>query len=737
MRARWRAVLIALFTAHACSAQASATSIPGLVVPRAIAKAPAKRSIDVDDVVAIRVADTLSVSPDGRLFAFFAHQADERTNDYRTGWFVGSSRNGDLVRVGDGGIVRPRVLDSGHIIGDLEASESVWSPDGRWIAYKVHRAGEVQLWRSRADGRVQEQVTHNAADVREFAWADDGQALYFTAGTPRATLRAHDEQRERNGYRYDEDVGFFTDFMRPRITRPLEGEPAVWVAYLRDRNERLGTSDDRSAFERARAHESAGRDLPAGYLQGSAVSPAIGADGRKVWMERAAAVGRRFSVFASVPAAEPARIPCPAEICSGVIQRVWWSSDGSRVFIWRLEGINDRAHGFYAWSPTNGTVTLVLQSVQDDFRSCTPAADDKLICIRESIVRPSEIVALDFTARQLEVLVRLNPEFENIRLGRAERYEWDTPRFAWNESGGELEGLYPERAYGFILYPPNFDPRKKYPVFIDPYIAEGFGSLGAEHPLHVYAANGFIVLRMTFPVDVDSCAVRFGGGCMKRIYAADLDFPHLSMLAASTLRGLDVAAARGFIDPARVGIGGVSHGTFVPLFMLQKYDRIAAISISSPTWGPHEYYWGSMKGRGATGRALGKRLGYEDWQPRPEGEGKAFWSAFDIADHVDAIEAPVLMHLADTETYALLRLMRHMADAGKPYDAYVFRHEEHTKWQPAHLRAIMRRNLDWFRFWLQEKEDSAPAKAEQYLQWRELRRQYDAQRPHVLPSGSY
>ncbi|HEX7115087.1 MAG TPA: hypothetical protein VF193_08130 [Steroidobacter sp.] len=37
------------------------------------------------------------------------------------------------------------------------------------------------------------------------------------------------------------------------------------------------------------------------------------------------------------------------------------------------------------------------------------------------------------------------------------------------------------------------------------------------------------------------------------------------------------------------------------------------------------------------------------------------------------------------------------------------------------ILAIYRRNLDWFRFWLQDIEDPNPAKAEQYERWRKLR----------------
>jgi len=33
--------------------------------------------------------------------------------------------------------------------------------------------------------------------------------------------------------------------------------------------------------------------------------------------------------------------------------------------------------------------------------------------------------------------------------------------------------------------------------------------------------------------------------------------------------------------------------------------------------------------------------------------------------------------------------------------------------------------VDWFRFWLKSEEDPEPAKAEQYIRWRELRKLHE------------
>jgi hypothetical protein len=48
---------------------------------------------------------------------------------------------------------------------------------------------------------------------------------------------------------------------------------------------------------------------------------------------------------------------------------------------------------------------------------------------------------------------------------------------------------------------------------------------------------------------------------------------------------------------------------------------------------------------------------------------------------------------------------------------------EHAVTNPAVRMASQGGSVDWFRFWLQDYEDSDPAMANQYKRWRELREQ--------------
>ncbi|WP_157995246.1 Atxe2 family lasso peptide isopeptidase [Peristeroidobacter soli] len=706
-------------------AAVAAETRPPLVIPSVVVKTE-PRAITVDDMTALRRIDSLSLSPDRRRYVISVRQGDPLANEYRLGWFIGDTSGGALTPVAQGGEARlAQEGPGGRVGGSIERQTARWSPDGQWIAYPSVRHGEVQLWRAKVDGSLQEQLTHNAADVREFAWSEDGSVLYFAAGTPRAELRALEEKKERGGYQYDDDLNFSGDLLLPQRERGWDKDRSVWVVTLADQRERLASDAENEAFKLAKARNAGGGGA---RLSVKAPQDAIftvnRGDGAAAWLARGGDYSFRVNATISGNAASP--VACVAQECAGFIEKLWWR--GQEVLFFRREGSGGGETGIYAWSPTRNAVSTVLHTVDDFFWYCDQAAA-QLICVRQTKARPAHVVAIDMRSGKIRELADVNPEFRNIRLGKVERFEWQTPQFPWLAPGQPLAGAYPERTFGYILYPPDFDPEKKYPVLVEPYSAVGFdNATNYELPLHVFAASGMVVLNTTFPTAINSGAARRGADSVKLKYSAELDFPHLTMYMESTLRALDVVAARGFVDERRVGIGGVSHGSFVPLYMVLKHDRLAAVSLSSPGWGQWEYYQATRAGRKASA------AGYSDWMVKPEGAGLDFWKRIDLADNVDTIEAPILIQAAANEMSGQIRLMNHMAEAGKPYDAYVFAGETHIKWQPAHLRAIGIRNIDWFRFWLQSYEDPDPAKTAQYQRWRKLRELQELKAPRSATS---
>jgi hypothetical protein len=269
-------------------AAVAAGAAPELTIP-SVAATPTKRLITVDDVMALRKVAQLKVSPDGSRYAVFVRQADVARNTYRSAWFVGDVSGGPLTHVADGGELRFLILPDGGASGDLDQPQVQWSPDGEWIAYTLQRAGEVQLWRSKADGKVVEQLSRNASDVMGFAWSDDGKKVFFTAGATRAEVQAQAERRERSGYRYNEDLYSIFDLMTPRLRAPVNTKPRVWLVDLQSHEERPASEAEQAEFKRARDRDLAGREAIASLWLDAAIPPVANARGDLVGLKRAAA----------------------------------------------------------------------------------------------------------------------------------------------------------------------------------------------------------------------------------------------------------------------------------------------------------------------------------------------------------------------------------------------------------------------------------------------------------------
>ena len=60
----------------------------------------------------------------------------------------------------------------------------------------------------------------------------------------------------------------------------------------------------------------------------------------------------------------------------------------------------------------------------------------------------------------------------------------------------------------------------------------------------------------------------------------------------------------------------------------------------------------------------------------------------------------------------------------------MFPNESHLKVLPRHQLAVYERNLDWFRFWLQDYVDPDPLKAPQLYQ------RWQAMKLHALKAGA-
>lgn len=668
------------------------------LMPEASAPAAATRGITALDLVRLRdigYADALimtgpsplGLSPDGRQVAFVLRRADPTTNGYCHALVV-APLDGSRARIGDQGGELITVTDTHRglfVRGGFGAVITpAWSPDGRWIAYLRRDKGITQAWRARADGSGAQMLTRSAVDVEALAWSGDGQRLIFASRPAKAaTEQALDRESER-GWLYDERIVTFSG-PRPQI-RTAEA-PLVYSAL------------DVETGSLAPASPAEAERVPPTGVDGIYASPSATAPtGTRAWIER---LNLSLSSPSTLHVADPQgrRIACHWAACRNGIIALWWDEAGRKLRWLRREGWNRETMAFYAWQPGGGPPRR-LYATSDALVGCLPTAD-RFVCTRENATTPRQVVLLDPAKRESRVVFDANPEFASIALGPVKRLRWR------NDRGAE--------AWGDLVLPRDAPRGRRLPLVVVQYKSNGFlrGGTGDEYPIYLLAERGFAVLSFERPPSVAATMPDLKDPVALNA-AGQRDWADRRSLLSALETGVRLAIDHGIADPSRVGITGLSDGSTTVRFAMINSQLFKAAAISTCCLEPIT----TMTYGGIAFADYMMKQGY----PSLLRDDRAFWQPMSIRLNAERIDVPVLMQLNDDDGHLLaLEAFEALRQAGKPVEMYVFPDEFHYKWQPRHRLAIYERSLDWFDFWLNGREDSAPAKAAQYERWRGMR----------------
>lgn len=684
------AAALAVLAASGCGGLPAGPGGPPPALVGVPVEAEAVRLITADDLLGLREIDAFVVSPDGRRVAYLLRRADVAADAYVTGWFaVDVEGDGPPVYLGDAGEPMLATEPDGAQVGEFEAPAAAWSPDGRWLATLKQVGGETQLWRSRADGRRLEQLTELASDVRAFRWSPDGRSIgVWALEQSRAQAAAARDAEAR--------IGFLVD------DRFFPGQTASAPTY----RERAETDEDYAAFtvEPGRGVRPAS-PVEMGEADDGAADRLASPDGRRVARlssDPAAVRAGSRRLHAAVDGGP--EHPCTHDACAGALDLLGWSGDGAEIYFRRRFGVARRLTGLYAWAPGEDAIREIIAS-DALLEGCTLASGDTAVCATESATRPRRLVAVDLTSGMLRTIVDPNPELAAVRFGAVETIH--------------LTNAFGHESFAQILLPPDAGdvPGQggPYPAVVVTYRSRGFlkGGVGDEYPAHLFAAAGFVVLSFDMPdaqlypaPDDEAAAWPACGGCAAALLR------HTSP-SASLEQGLAELERRGLVDPDRIAVTGLSSGAAIVTDALIGNERRYAAAIAS--------YAAGDPITGYVGRRSWREAYFDQIGGLPHAGGLDYLRRVSPALNADAIEAPLLIHVADSELVMSMQTITTLERLKHPLEVHVFPGELHVKRSPAHRAAIYRRNLQWLQFWLQDLEPDEPLDPGQVERWRALR----------------
>lgn len=634
----------------------------------------------------VEVADieSLAPSPDGRMVAFRVQRPSVLGNSYAIDWYVAELATGRSYRVGDGGA--PIYND-----GMIESEAPVWSPDGRFFHHRARVDGAIGIWRMAVDGSGNRLVVGGDADIESLSAAPDGGSLIYVTGPTREEILRAERREYDEGILVDETVDISQNIFRGAwvhgrlgsqrlIGRWYSRDGLLWRAPRTRHRLDMRSLASTSQPEPPRAVEPLrAPTTPAGLS-------AMSANG-----DVATATGEETARTLSVRRGDGGIISCPAVACRDArIVALAWRPKHDAILFTILDPHFRQA--LYAWNLRAGHVRRLtagdglLNGGRHPYTPCAATAES-LICIAAGATAPPQVERIDLDSGKRAILLDPNSALRARRTPRVEH-------LSWRLADGRL-------ASGTIFFPSG-RPGQRAPVFLTYYYCYGYlrGGVGDEFPLLSLVEAGFVV------------------GCLNMVpFGTRVDGVDLYRAAQASVESLvDLLDRRGVIDPGQVGMGGFSAGSEAAMWVAMNTKLLAAASISSPPYEPSAYWMGAMRGRDNS------RVMREFMQAGPPDEDEDRWRVFSPALNVARISTPLLMQYPAQEVRHAAELHARLSNTPTPVEMYAFPEEAHVKIQPRHRYSVHRRNLDWFRYWLQNYVDPDPARAEQYRRWDALRR---------------
>jgi dipeptidyl aminopeptidase/acylaminoacyl peptidase len=355
----------------------------------------------------------------------------------------------------------------------------------------------------------------------------------------------------------------------------------------------------------------------------------------------------------------------------------------------------DNAFAWLAMKKEQWGETAQIDFLKDqDFLSSLESDGQMVVGVVQTTMIPPDLFAFDLTTKQWALLTDLNPEYRAIELGQVESIAWTN--------------RYGSKCAGFLIRPVEYQAGKRYPmVFLSAPPRDLFISDAAYTTAYApqsLANAGFIVVISQYPLDNHVPDGRFPGEMSDA-------YNWMSMVETA----VDMLASRGMVDANRVGLGGFSRTSWLTDFTLthSSYNFIAASSADSGIYTYGAYFAYNSPGEM---EASETQVGGP-----PYGETFKDWLEYAPPFNAEKVRAAVLMEYTGTAEHGF-EFFTALSRLGKAVQLYRYPKGKHPLDTPLERIASLQRNVDWFRFWIQGYEGTAPVYDDaQYVRWRAMR----------------
>ncbi len=344
---------------------------------------------------------------------------------------------------------------------------------------------------------------------------------------------------------------------------------------------------------------------------------------------------------------------------------------------------------------------------------------DRVVMAYENVRTAPRLVAFDLSSSHSWMVSNFNPEADALLLPLTKTVSWTT-----------TTGF---TAKGMLLLPPDYVPDHRYPLVVeDGSLLYSGGFVCDSGPEHVssfargiLADAGIAYLMRFYPGDDtperDYYPKGYPGYLAEAAFKQDLVEGAVRMLTE-----------RQIVDSKKVGLIGFSRGGwYVEHALIHSNMHFqAATATDNILYSMGDYWYWHNEGMVRTLEGM--------YGGPPYGNTLKNWLDYSISFKLDQIHTPLLMEvmghgqkdddpnrLPDNLAVAH-ELFVGLNSLNRPVELYYYPNEQHQPDHPQARIASLQRNVDWYRFWLQDYERPNPEDPDQYKRWEHLRELRDA-----------
>ena len=245
------------------------------------------------------------------------------------------------------------------------------------------------------------------------------------------------------------------------------------------------------------------------------------------------------------------------------VARITWSRDGKGLYF-QFDDQGDTKVGLISMMGEVKTLAAGLGGLDlgrpYGAGSYSTAMDGAFAFTLTAPDHPAD-VAVGGTGVAVQRLTRLNDDvFGAKTLATVEEIWWQS-------------SFDKRRIEGWIVKPPGFDPKMKYPLLLEIH-GGPFANYGARYAteMQLYAAAGYVVLY-TNPRGSTSYGEEFGN-------LIHHDYPNHDY--DDLMSGVDAVIAKGYIDPDQLNVTGGSGGGVLTAWIIGHTKRFRAAVVQKP-----------------------------------------------------------------------------------------------------------------------------------------------------------